>query len=236
MSDNAAPKRLVFVAIPVVVLSATVGGVAYFMLSGNQADEKAAGQAITELGGITVLDANGEHIATLNLQLVKDEAAIKKAMALVADLPHLQVLDASTTSVGDDDLAAVGALRNLNSLHLNDTQVTDDGLIYLAPLRQLHGLHVARTKVTDEGLTHIAKLPGLVHLDLSGDNVGPGLAQLTTLPKLRWLLVEGVPLEPPVIEALGKLTQIERVSIGDTDSRPELVQELKKKSPGLEVD
>lgn len=236
MSENSKSKRIIVVAVPLIGLAALAVGVANWLQSRSQADEDAARDAINKLGGITVLDTDQQHVATLNLQFVKGESAITEAMALVPNLPYLQVLDASTTSLGDDHLASVATLTKLNSLHLNDTQVTDGGLPHLTPLKQLYGLHVARTDVTDEGLTQIARLPGLGHLDLSGDNVGPGLAKLVALPKLKWLLVNEVPIEPPVLEALGKLTQIKRLSIGEVESRPELVLDLNKRLPAASVD
>ncbi len=235
-SSEPPQKSKVGIALPLIGLAAVAVGVGYWLLSGSRAAEQAAKQAVTELGGITVLDASQQHVGSLNLQLVKGEAEIQKAMAEVSDLPHLEVLDASSTLLSDNDLATVAGLSKLNSLHLNGTQLTDAGLPRLAPLQQLYGLHVARTGVTDKGLTEIAKLQGLVHLDLSGNDVGSGLAELKSLPKLTWLLVQDVALEPAVLDALGVLTQIERLTIGDTDARPEVVEDLTKRLPGVTID
>ena len=206
-----------------------------FLVDGGP-DEQAALQTLKGLGGITVLDASQRHVGTLNLQLVKGEAEIQRAMAEVSNLTQLEVLDASSTPLSDADLATVGALSKLNSLHLNDTKLTDAGLTRLVPLQQLYGLHVARTSVTDKGLLEIAKLRGLVHLDLSGNEIGPGLAELKDLPKLTWLLLQDVALEGSVLDSLGELNQIKRLTIGEADSRPELVENLSKRLPGVKID
>lgn len=236
MSEQTQSNGAANFGLPLVALAGIAGGIAYWMLSGNQAAEDAAKKAITKLGGVAVLDSSQQHVGTLNLQLIKGESEIHQAMILVSDLPYLQVLDASATPLGDDDLAHVSALSKLNSLHLNDTLVTDNGLKSITPLQQLHGLHMARTALTDKGLAQVAKLQSLVHLDVSGNKVGVGLANLKALPKLTWLLVAEVDLDAETLNALGELTQVKRLTIGDAESRPEVVKDLNQRLPGVTID
>ena len=231
------PNRTKKIAYPFFLFATILIGAAYCLMNlGNPAKEKEARRAITKLGGITVLDSIQKRVGTLNLQLIKGEPEIQQAMKLVFDLTNLQVLDASRTLLSDQDLAPVEGLSKLNSLHLNNTQLTNAGLKHIVPLKQLYGLHVAHTSINDEGLAEIAELQGLVHLDLSGNDIGAGISKLNELPKLTWLLIQEIEIDASLLEALGELSQIKRLTIGSAESKPELVKELHARLPGASID
>jgi hypothetical protein len=198
--------------------------------------EKQARVAIAALNGLPVLDANQQHVVSLNLQLIKEDAQIKQAMQWVGKLPYLQILDLSGTTVSDADLAVVSSLSNLNSLHLNGTGVTDECLRHVVPLRQLQGLHLADTGVTDRSIEQIVNLQSLIHLDLSQTAVAGGIAQLAEIASLKWLLLRDIPLDPPILNALEKLTEIQRLTVGEELAASESLKLLKEKLSRLSID
>ncbi|MEM9658986.1 MAG: hypothetical protein AAF961_11550 [Planctomycetota bacterium] len=235
--DVAHGKSSKLPALAAVALLAVVCGAFFLWRRAQQnAAEQEARAAISALQGLPVLDANQEHVVSLNLQLIKDESAVKQAMEWVAKLPHLEILDASGTAVADGDLVVVKGLRKLNSLHLNDTQVGDGCLEHIAPLRQLQGLHLSGTAVTDEGMSQISQLSSLLHLDLSGTSIGSGLAELAGHENLTWLLLREIPADAPVWNEVPKLASVKRLTVSDVESRPEFVEKLKAELPGRTID
>jgi hypothetical protein len=80
----------------------------------------------------------------------------------------LELLDLSTTKIGDAGLANLGDLDlpNLKTLALEQLKnVTDEGISHLARFKSLEFLSVAGTKVTPAGMRHLKKkLPELTIL------------------------------------------------------------------------
>jgi hypothetical protein len=190
-------------------------------------------KSIEQLGGIAMLDH--DHVATLNLQLIKDRDAIRKAMQLVVQLPYLQVLDLSKTLVQDDDMAAIRHLKSLVSLHLNDTAITNTGLTHLTDLKYLEGLHVAGTRITDDGLIQIGKLKNLLQLDLSRTDVSDGLIHLDSLDNLVWLVAIDLPLDRQHEKLLLEWESLKRATLGTDQVESPVAEALLKGRPGLNI-
>lgn len=239
LSSAALPGKSRFTLRHLLLLLVVLGlclGVLFWRNSQQNKSEQEAKAAIAALNGLAVLDADQEHVVSLNLQLIKDEQAVRTAMQWVGKLPHLQILDVSNTSVADTDMAVVSSLKRLNSLHLNGTLVTDDCLRDIAPLSQLQGLHLAHTGVTSRSYGQIARLDNLIHLDLSATAVGPEIAQLAAMKNLKWLLLREVPLPPAVLTALDKFAGLKRLTVSGPQADSEQLEMLRKRLPKLTVD
>jgi hypothetical protein len=80
----------------------------------------------------------------------------------------LELLDLSTTKVGDAGLANLGELDlpNLKTLALEQLKgVTDEGILHLSRFKSLEFLSVAGTKVTPTGMRHLkSRIPELTIL------------------------------------------------------------------------
>jgi hypothetical protein len=113
--------------------------------------------------GLVVLEGK-QNIRWLELRKTKvTDAGIKHLRGT-----HLELLDLSTTKIGDDGLATLSELDfpYLETLALEGLpNVTDKGISQLTGFKSLEFLSVAGTKVTRKGTDHLrSKLPGLTIL------------------------------------------------------------------------
>jgi hypothetical protein len=113
--------------------------------------------------GLAVLE-DKQNLRWLELRKTKvTDAGIKHLRGT-----HLELLDLSTTKIGDDGLANLSELDfpYLETLVLEGLpNVTDKGISQLAGFRSLEFLSVAGTKITRKGAEHLrSKLPGLTIL------------------------------------------------------------------------
>ncbi|HET6328088.1 MAG TPA: hypothetical protein VFG04_25620 [Planctomycetaceae bacterium] len=92
---------------------------------------------------------------------------LRKTMITDEGIKHLrgtdlELLDISTTKVGDAGMAALGELNfpYLRVLSIENLPVTDEGILHLARFKSLEFLSIAGTKVTPTGKRHLKeKLP-----------------------------------------------------------------------------
>lgn len=144
---------------------------------------------------------------------------------------NLTSLNVVAGSFSDHDLNSFVHCQKLRSLHLQGTQVTPQGLELLSRYSQLTELEFGLAAFTKEHLAALRHAPRLESLDLShgvhgtlDDQTvlalpalprletltlkwnrslrGTGLACVERLPELRWLNIDGCPLQD---EALGHL-------------------------------
>ncbi len=89
-----------------------------------------------------------------------------------ADLPYLKAhkqigqLDISKSSVSDDGLALIRDMPELEVLLAGGTRITDGGLAHLKQMKKLKVLDLMGTGVTDKGLAEIASLKSLKILSI----------------------------------------------------------------------
>jgi hypothetical protein len=152
-----------------------------------------------------VRTAAGEvRVATADAQLVPEALEIHTAnlesdkhlqdheLTRLANLPQLDTLNLSNTSIGDEGLAALGELPALRHLFLVNTQVTDAGLRQLGRFTQLTTLFVTSNAVTDDGLAGLSELTALNELLLVNCPLtDAGLLHLESLHSLRVLRLNG---------------------------------------------
>jgi Leucine-rich repeat (LRR) protein len=112
------------------------------------------------------------------------------AVAAVARIPGLRVLDLEATELGDGAMGVLGGVGTLEELTLNGTQVSDTGLAALGALRGLKRLRLDNTYV--EGMAFAGWPAGaaLEELHLLGAPVGDGAMDgVARLSKLRRLVL-----------------------------------------------
>ncbi len=105
----------------------------------------------------------------------------------VEQLPRLQFLNLTGTSIGNDGCAHFAGCKHLLAVHLGRTRISDAGLRHLAGLTQLDWTFLGHTQITDEGMRHLASLTRLRELNVFGTQVTPqGVAPLIEAnPQLR---------------------------------------------------
>lgn len=110
---------------------------------------------------IVGLDAHGQMTDALLKQLT--------------DMTHLTTLRlGGSQGVTDEGLKWLTQLPSLQHLDLSGTSITDRGMPLLRELTSLRRLSLAWTRITDEGAQHIAPLVHMEHLDLAGARCGDG--------------------------------------------------------------
>ena len=112
------------------------------------------------------------------------------AVAAVARIPGLRVLDLEATELGDGAMGVLGGVGTLEELTLNGTQISDTGLARLGALRGLKRLRLDNTYV--EGMAFAGWPAGaaLEELHLLGAPVGDGAMDgVARLSKLRRLVL-----------------------------------------------
>ena len=172
------------------------------------ADAQSAADWIAALGGRTFRDTATPGRPVLEVDF-SGTGIENDVLAVLSELPELQVLDVSATciddqglshlkhvpklrsfrahgcSIGDDGLAALGKLSDLDSLDLTGSRITDAGLAQLSACIKLRELTLTGTSVSDAGLKPLASLPELCVLGLFATRVrGPGLAEFKHLISL----------------------------------------------------
>src|SRR5687768_5282404 len=100
--SDARPRR---VALVLVVVAGALGLIYWcWSTRQSQATEDAAARELQELGALVIKDAAGRHVASVNLSTLPSPEALAKALEQLPALTHLTSLDASRTSIGDEQL------------------------------------------------------------------------------------------------------------------------------------
>jgi Leucine-rich repeat (LRR) protein len=134
--------------------------------------------------------------------------------ALLKDLPELETLTFAGTSTGEEAMAAIGELTQLKQLSTWHTQQTDPRNMYLLKLTNLRSLKLGNSLskydgkprqpcLTDITLETIAKMKSLENLELTEMQLTfPTAEQLSVLPNLKKLKLEGVDISSKDVEKL----------------------------------
>jgi type II secretory pathway pseudopilin PulG len=147
----------------VIILAAGLFGSYRLWKSRQQAQQRAAAEAVEALGGTG--------------QLVYSSLSPLSFYLESGDAPNLFFLN--STGVTDDDLVVFESAPTTRGLNLFDNQITDDGLRHLSNLPELDFLDLRRNNITDAGLVHLEKLSKLKNLYLIRTRVSPsGISKL----------------------------------------------------------
>jgi hypothetical protein len=131
------------------------------ILVGIVAGERASGtealKLIARLGG-TVRNSPWEQAGIrLNVNL-SNSRITDDALALIASMDDLFVLDLSNTKITDKGIAHLAYHPKLSNVILSGTKVTNGVLSHLSTLRSLDQVCVDQTAVTPEAITRFAKI------------------------------------------------------------------------------
>lgn len=98
--------------------------------------------------------------------VLEDTPLNDAAMPVIGSVTNLLMLDANSTNITSDGLAALAGLDQLVFLSVANTIVGDAALERLPPLASLKFLNLSTTNVTDEGVVLLAKFPSLSYVML----------------------------------------------------------------------
>ena len=95
-------------------------------------------------------------------RLYTPEGMSDAAMAQIANVQSLKVLNVAPNKMTNAGLASLARLSRLEILHLEGAPtMTDDGLKALTALGSLHHLRLSSGPFTDRGMEHLAAIPSL---------------------------------------------------------------------------
>eukprot|EP00775_Hariotina_reticulata_P004093 gene4093-4340_t len=139
------------------------------------------------------------------------------ALATIAKLSKLEVLDLSHTDIGPKALAGLSKLPLLHTLNLSGCRnIDDEALQQLAGMLSLATLTLRGTMATNAGLKSLQVLPRLSHLDLGSkwELDDAGLAAVAACPQVKVLAVGSFNLVRPNLCNPKGLQKLEHLSFG----------------------
>jgi hypothetical protein len=121
----------------------------------------------------------------------------------LAALPNLDHLRLRGPGIDDAALAEIAKLGGLRILNAPRGEFTDDGLASLKALPDLEQLRFGSPNVSDAGIKTLAELPALKRLHLIGVPItDAGLAELAKLEQLESLYIDDIELSDAAWDAL----------------------------------
>ena len=157
----------------------------------------------------------------------------------IAQLPKLQTLSVTGGEITDRGFRHLTALRELRELRCWKMPVTFECLEAISQIRTLDSLSLNQTSISRDGIDKLGSLPLLRTIsiqrtkpeELSAD----GIAEFRTLKNLRSLSITAFELTTEEISALGKLTQLQELTVATRIARPSDLSELKAKLKNCRV-
>jgi internalin A len=178
--------------------------------------DKLEGLYAGQVNGVT--DASVAHLRGLaflnHLRLGKTEVT-GACLTIIRGMTRLKHLDLEAVPLTDADLANLEGLTGLETLNLTSTPVTDAGLAHLEGLVNLKQLHLATTGIRGEGLGHLGRMTQLERLWLTRSKVDD-LSPLASLPGLKWLFLDGTPIDDAQLDHLSRLPALEALHLSGT--------------------
>ena len=144
---------------------------------------------VNELGLQPVQSLEDGRISAVDLQQCKLTAELVQKLKGLSALNGLSLMTSSSAS--DNDLALLPELPTIEVLWLDGKQVTPTAVSHLQKLTKLTQLHVSGVEITDSSLELLAGLSQLEFLGLSGTDITPsGLGTLKRFPKLKSVMFQ----------------------------------------------
>lgn len=137
--------------------------------------------------------------------------------------------------VSDADLAPLAELATLETLLLEKTTLTDASALRIAKLPQLTRLAIGSSRWTNQAIASLtqSKVNNLRLGDAPLDD--EGLAHLSKLTGLRFLILRDLPITDRALAPIGELPQLESLYISGTKITEAGLAELQKKRPKLHI-
>lgn len=166
-----------------------------------------------------------QHLTETDSLVLEGCPVSNQELTHLESLRSLQSLDLGWTQIDDTGMCYLKHLYSLKRLNLQHTAVTDAGLRHLSKLHELEHLSLNDTSVSDAGLRHLSELNRLKELDLgytevSGTGLGVVPSSLTRL-RLRYC-----PAEDSCLQTLGRLSNLERLSLRGTRVTNDICEKL----------
>ncbi len=154
------------------------------------------------------------------------------AVADLAGMKSLIILDLAGTSVTDESISAIREMPDLQLIDLTDTDVTADGISQLADHPLIKHMDIDGKLLTDEVVTHLNAMPRLRSLALKNAN-SDLFRRLDGLKKLNALTLTAATDES--LSFLLQLNRLKYLTLTDSQLSPESVRMIRDTLPNLSI-
>jgi serine/threonine protein kinase len=153
----------------------------------------------------------------------------------IAKLDSLLGLSLGRTTLTAKGMERLTALKRLESLGLwQMPALPTEALSYISKFEQLGGIMINGSPVTDSGLAELAKAKGMQYLTVeygAGPFTSAGLDHLASLPLLKYLKLDGAPLDASSVGSLKRLTSLRILEVRQTGLGAHDIAELHNTLP-----
>ncbi len=157
-------------------------------------------------------------------------------MAALADLPELDSLDLSGTTITAAGIEQLGPLPNVTSLSLAGTMVREISESLATQFPSLKKLELQNTSITNASVTALNGFDKLVRLDLGGTRLMvDGLSDLNPSPKLQSLGLAGTSVSRLDHLTADRFPKLSRLNLLGTRVSPDEISAVRERMPNTEI-
>jgi hypothetical protein len=212
----------------------TDGGLAHLRRFGGLTHLSFAGAKITGTGLVIL-----SHMPKLSSLCLNNAEITDEGLQKIPPLPNLRKLYLNNTRITDAVMPIIAArFPRLQSLWLYGTAVTDAGLIELSNMNEFVEINLPQA-TSDAGLKYVAGLSKLENLILEGNSLritNAGLAELTRLERLHWLILGNTAVTADGFKQLRGLRRFTNLTFWLPDDAPDIdVATIQKILPNVIV-
>ncbi len=165
-------------------------------------------------------------LRTLVLMALDENAITNQGVALISQLPQLELLNISGTRIDASGIASLQSLTTLRTLVLAGN-CDDQAMLVIAKLTNLEILDLTQTDVTDQTISHLTGLTKLRVLILNGTRItNAGVAQIAQLTQLQELYLGNTRIDDAAVEHLKKMKDLDVLVLLDTGITTEGIRQL----------
>lgn len=194
---------------------------------------------------------------------LRESGITDEGLEHLANLPGLTWLHLNETEITDEGLALLPSFPSLQNLYLNGLgdRVSNDGLVYVAQMPSLIFLSIPFCNFTVEGVRHLSQASSLKTININGLSVTPAMVDalkgipnlnglscefrdaipLSAVPLLegwtglKFLNLQGTPVDDSYVEVFSKLTQLEGLYLNDTQMTRAGLDQLRRNLPNTDI-
>ena len=206
----------------------------------------------------TLRNLNTDSIVSLNLGKLPLTA---KQLAGLSQFKNLYDLRLDNTDVSDAGVAILIKSGKIRRLNLGSTKITAKSIQLLTKLpnlkdlvvqynvlsdsvkdslpniRKLEELNLSRTGIGDQTIMAMGRLKNLTDIDLSDNKkvTNRGIASLSSLPRLRQIILSNTGVTPAVSKILKKFPSLEGIKFNRQDLKPGELEKMQAELPKVKI-
>ena len=233
---NSRAGSLFRVIAALLLLGALAFGGWYMMQQAAFDRQQASEKILKECGVIAIKDSSRKKILTVTVPPQLGADKLPSVFESIGGLAWVNSLSVMGPNVTDDLASHLAKCGSLRSLKMANTQLTDKGVSHLADLPNVESLILRGSPITKDCLPGISGMSSVKVLDLSETKIDGGLADLSKLSNLEWLLLNEVEIKDESFASIADCSKLSRLSIIKSVIDENSITDLKEKRPDINVE